>query len=301
MRRRVLPFVAVAAVAASVLTGCSAASQADNCVPTLSPGALSDSVKVSGDSADTLKVSFSKATEAANPQRSIVQQADSTSAERGTLVEEGMIFKANLAYVDAVTGEVLQVAPTFGTGEGVPYLADPQAGPVFDAVLCAAVGDTAAVVVSEQDSAAMGAEGQLLLLAQITDATVTRATGSSRALPSGFPAVTNDETGRPGIVLPPQQAPSKMKSAPRIEGTGEKVTAEQNVIGHVLTVSWDGQQVKNTWESLPEGFGNEESSVQTGATFREALTGYRVGSQVVVIEPGDGQPRVSVVDILAVV
>ena len=166
MRRRVLPFVAVAAVAASVLTGCSAASQADNCVPTLSPGALSDSVKVSGDSADTLKVSFSKATEAANPQRSIVQQADSTSAERGTLVEEGMIFKANLAYVDAVTGEVLQVAPTFGTGEGVPYLADPQAGPVFDAVLCAAVGDTAAVVVSEQDSAAMGAEGQLLLLAQ---------------------------------------------------------------------------------------------------------------------------------------
>lgn len=70
-----------------------------------------------------------------------------------------MIFKANLAYVDAVTGEVLQVAPTFGTSEGVPYLADPQAGPVFDAVLCAAVGDTAAVVVSEQDSAAMGAEG----------------------------------------------------------------------------------------------------------------------------------------------
>ena len=118
MRRRVLPFVAVAAVAASVLTGCSAASQADTCAPTLSPGALSDSVKVSGDSADTLKVSFSKATEAANPQRSIVQQADSTSAERGTLVEEGMIFKANLAYVDAVTGEVLQVAPTFGTGEG---------------------------------------------------------------------------------------------------------------------------------------------------------------------------------------
>ena len=139
MRRRVLPFVAVAAVAASVLTGCSAASQADNCVPTLSPGALSDSVKVSGDSADTLKVSFSKATEAANPQRSIVQQADSTSAERGTLVEEGMIFKANLAYVDAVNGEVLQVAPTFGTDEGVPYLADAQAGPVFDAVLCAAV------------------------------------------------------------------------------------------------------------------------------------------------------------------
>ena len=52
---------------------------------------------------------------------------------------------------------------------------------------------------------------------------------------------------------------------------------------------------------LPEGFGNEETSVQTGATFREALTGYPVGSQVVVIEPGDGQPRVSVVDILAVV
>ena len=299
--RRVLPFVAVAAVAASVLTGCSAASQADSCAPTLSAGALSDSVKVTGDSADTLQVSFTKATQPAHPQRSTVQQSDSAQADRGTLVEEGMIFKANLAYVDAATGEVLQVAPTFGTDEGVPYLADPQAGSIFDAVLCAAVGETTAVVVSEEESAAMGADSQLLLLTQITDATVTRATGSSRALPSGFPAVTNDDTGRPGIVLPPQQAPNKLKSALRIEGTGEKVTAEQNVIGQVLTVSWDGQQVKNTWESLPEGFGNEESSAQTGATFRAALTGYPVGSQVVVIEPGDGQPRVSVIDILAVV
>ena len=70
--------------------------------------------------------------------RSTVQQADPAQADRGTLVEEGMIFKANLAYVDAATGEVLQVAPTFGTDEGVPYLADPQAGSIFDAVLCAA-------------------------------------------------------------------------------------------------------------------------------------------------------------------
>ena len=191
MRRRVLPFVAVAAVAASVLTGCSAASQADNCAPTLSPGALSDSVKVSGDTADTLKVSFAKATQPANPQRSTVQQADPAQADRGTLVEEGMIFKANLAYVDAATGEVLQVAPTFGTDEGVPYLADPQAGSIFDAVLCAAVGETTAVVVSAEESAAMGADSQLLLLTQITDATVTRATGSSRALPSGCPLYTS--------------------------------------------------------------------------------------------------------------
>lgn len=299
--RRILPLTAVVAVAASLLTGCSASDPAQNCEPLLSPGALSDSVRVSGEDADSLRVTFAKGTEALSSQRSIVQSADPTSVKNRTVVEEGMIFKANLAYVDAGTGEILQIEPTFGTDQGVPFLADPSAGTIFAGVLCTAVGETAAIVFSPEESAAMGVDGQLAVLAQVTDAAAPRATGKARALPSGFPAVTNDETGRPGIVLPPQQAPSKLKSALRIEGTGEKVTAEQNVIGHVLTAGWDGKQVKNTWAELPEGFGNEQSAAQTGSTFRAALTGYPIGSQVVVIEPGEDGARVSVVDILAVV
>jgi hypothetical protein len=300
MRRRVLPFIAVAAVAASALTGCTTAASSESCIADLQPGALSQSVRVSGSSNTDLSVKFSELTSPANPQRSVVQQADTVSTGPAKTVEEGMIVKANFAFVDLATGEVLQASDTYGTEQGGLSIADPEAGPIFGALQCATVGETTATVISEEDSAAMGAPSQLLLITQILDAVPTRAEGASKALPTGFPAVTNDSTGRPGIVLPPQQAPSKVKSAARILGTGEKVTAEQGVVGHVLTVSWDGQQVKNSWESLPEGFGNEEMSAQTGATFRAALTGYPVGSQVVVIEPGDGQPTVSVIDILAV-
>jgi hypothetical protein len=300
MRRRLLPFIAVSAVAASALTGCTAASPADSCNPELNAGALSQSVRLSGDSPDSLSVTFSAVTSPANAQRSVVQQTDAEANASDPIVDSGMIVEANFAFVDVASGEVLQVSDTYGTNQGGLSIAAPEAGPIFNALHCATVGETTATVLSEEDSMAMGASGQLLLITEILDATPTRAVGTSRALPTGFPAVTVDETGRPGIVLPPQQAPSSTKSALRIEGTGELVTAEQNVVGQVLTVSWDGQQLKNSWESLPEGFGNEETSAQSGATFRTALTGYPVGSQVVVIEPGEGEPRVSVIDILAV-
>lgn len=306
MRRRVLPIAAVVAVVASALTGCAAAEPTVNCDPALGSGALSDSVRISGDSADTLQVKLAKGLEASNAQRSIVPLESDASispeaGEPGAVIEAGMIFKANLAYVDSASGEILQVDPAFGTDAGTPYLADPESGTIFQGVLCAAAGETVAIVYSLEESQAMGVQSQVIALAEITDASAARAVGAKQSLPSGYPAVTNDETGRPGVVLPPQQAPTSTKSAARIVGSGDEVTADQNVIGHVLTVSWDGEELKNTWAELPEGFGNEDQAAQTGASFRAALTGYPVGSQVVVIEAGDGQPRVSVVDILAVV
>ncbi len=301
MRRRVLPFVAATAVVASALTGCAAANSAADCEALLSPGALTDSVRVSGDSADSLKVTSSEGAEALTAQRSIVSSSDSAAAPADReVVEPGSIFEANLAYVNATTGETLQVSPGFGTDAGQLFLADPEAGTIFAGALCSAVGDTVAIALSPEESASMGVDGQLLVIAEVLSVSKSRATGTSHALPTGFPAVTNDDTGRPGLVLPPQQAPGTLKSALRIEGTGEKVTAEQNVIGQVLTVGWDGKQITNSWDEGPQGFGSEADIEQSGNTFRKALTGYPVGSQVVVIEPGDGDPRVSVIDILAV-
>lgn len=298
MRRRVLPVTAAAAlVASAALTGCSAAQTAEACEPLLAPGALSDSVEVSGDSADSLQVSLSEGSEVLNAQRSIVRSVD----EPGAVVSQGSIVGANLAYVDSSSGEILEAEPAFGSGEGGRlFLADPAAGTLIAGVVCAAVGDTVAVALSPEESAMMGVDGSLVLLAEITSAAEPRATGKTRALPSGFPAVTTDETGRPGLVLPPQKAPSGVRSAPRIEGDGEKVTAEHTVIGQVLTVGWDGVKQKNTWEAGPESFGTEAEMEQSQASFRAELTGYPVGSQVVVIENGEAGSRVSVVDILAV-
>lgn len=303
MRRRVLPIATAVVIFSSALTGCSAAgsgaNSANECRPLLASGALSDSVRVSGDNASSLNIKAAKNVSPLSAQRTVLSSKDG-ERQAEELVKNGSIFEANLAYLDASSGEILQVSPGYGSGKGQLFLADPQAGTLFEGLLCSAVGDTVAVALTPQESQAMGVRGQLVVVAQIEGVHAPRATGAFKALPTGFPAVTTDDSGRPGLVLPPQSAPTQLKSAARVEGTGSNVRAEDNVVAQVLTVSWDGHEMKNTWDQGPTGLGAEVDVAQSGNTFRSALTGYPVGSQVVVIEPGDGSPRVSVVDILAV-
>ncbi len=309
MRRRVFPVTAAAAlIASAALTGCTAATSAERCEAPLSSGSLSDSVRVSGDSADTLKVSLREGATALNAQRTVLPAAESSLSNAAStaggdataIVTEGSIFAANLAYLDSATGELLEVSAGFGSGKGDSlFLADPSMGTIVEGTLCVAAGETVAIALSAEESATMGVAGSLVVIAEITEVYGSRASGKGRSLPSGFPAVTTDETGRPGVVLPPQEAPAETRSAARIEGDGTTVTADHTVIGQVLTVDWGGSETKNTWTSGPVSFGSETDMAESGVTFRAELTGYPVGSQIVVIESGD-TPRVSVIDILAV-
>lgn len=300
MRRRILPATAAATLVFAGLTGCAAPiSDADACLAPLAPGALSESVRV-GDLGDGLpEVSMDSGVQILNAQRSVIE----AGTDRTTVAADGTIVAANLAYFDAGSGEMLESSPGFGTGAaGELFLASAEGGPVLQGILCAAPGDLLAIALPADLSA--GAvdtpEASLVVLVEVVDVHPAAATGALRALPSGFPAVVTDESGRVGMVLPPQQPPTGTEHAARILGNGAEVTADSMVIGNVLTVGWDGTQIKNTWESGPENLGAESQVAESGASFRAALTGYPVGSQVVVIEGGDGSPRVSVIDILAI-
>lgn len=300
MRRRVLLLSSSAAVfAAASLTSCAAPLSAnDLCTPAFSVGALSASVTVSGETANELQINVGKNIQTFTAQRSVVG-SENTASE---LVIENDIVAANLAYVNATTGELLQVSQTFGTGSADSFfLANAGAGEIVAGTLCAREGDTLAIALSPQESIALGVvDGNAVVITEIVEVFRPRAEGTKRALPNGFPAVTTDHTGRPGIVLPPQQPPTETRSAVRIQGTGEKVQADDQVIGHILDVSWSGQIEQNSWTTGPTNFGSEADIVQTQATFRSALTGVPVGSQVVVIEPTADGARVSVIDVLAV-
>lgn len=300
MRRRIAPAaVATALVATVALTSCSASDAKALCEPPISEGALSSSVAVTGESPDTLRVQLNGDVPALNSQRSVLQAGDPADAE--LVVGEGFIVGANLAYVDASTGEVLDVSPGFGSGKASDlFLASAEGSSLVAATLCARPGDTLAIALSPQESAGMGVENSLVVIAEIVSAYEGRVEGKSRSLPFGFPAVTNDETGRPGIVLPPQAPPSETRSALRVEGDGPRVEAGDTVIGQILAVDWGGSVLNNSWEQSPQSFGTEDQIGQSGATFRAALTGMPIGSQLVVIEPGNGVPTVSVIDILAV-
>lgn len=311
MRRRIVPAAAAAALVFTGLTACASASASagsggDGCANPLHPGALSDGVTVAGGS-----VEVHGPTDIVNAQRTVIAGAD--GAERGAAAEPGGIVTADVTIVDAVSGDELdrrEQAPHLAMPESVlPDLRKALKGEEADslnadyliatALICARPGDTLVVGMTPMQAAAsqLGMNAAVAVI-DVLATYPARAEGAVRGLPSGFPAVATDETGRPGVVLPPQAAPSDLRVAPRILGDGEEVTAESSVIGQALTVGWDGNVVANTWESGVTGFGTVEGpNPEFG--FREALDGYPVGSQLVILDPNDGDPVVHVVDIIA--
>ncbi|WP_416446713.1 peptidylprolyl isomerase [Leucobacter sp. HNU] len=308
MRRHILPATAaLALLLVGATTGCSSAPQLDrtDCGPALSEGSLSNSVTVEGKAGSVPKATVPKGVSIEDSQRTIVSHTgDST-----TVARDGALLSINMQAIDAETGQTVHQSQRMGTenpsefvllkkGSGIPALTD--------GLRCTAPGDRVVVAMEPKESAQLleqsGAKsgGSVVFIVDVLAVRNTGNVASPGTLPSGFPAVTNLDSGRPGIVLPPQAAPKSVKTATRIEGDGLRVTADNNVIAQVLTVDWDGQEQNNTWTTGPVGLGNEAQMSQSGVTFRKQLTGLRVGSQVVIMEPqASGKATVSVVDILA--
>lgn len=305
MSRRIVPALLAAALLATGATACSAQpSVPEECDRALAPGALSDHVTVLGAAGSEATVSVPSGIGILSSQRTIVAEG----SERDTLAEEGSLVAVNVAFYDSATGSEVYRSAEFGTtrasdfvliseGSGLPM--------IVDGLRCTAAGDRVVIAGSPEDSRPLAASygltpgASLVAVVDVIDARPLAAQGSPRLLPSGFPAVAVDHTGRPGIVLPPQPPGSGSRSALRVEGDGEEVGAEDAVIAQVLTVGWDGVEQKNTWTSGPVNLGSEAQMDRSGITFRPEVTGRTVGSQLVVIEGDGAGARVSVVDILS--
>src|SRR5699024_10625554 len=99
---------------------------------------------------------------------------------------------------------------------------------------------------------------------------------------------------QPGVIATPNDPPSETRAAVRIEGSGPEVTDESFVVGNMMQVTWNGwrqqgsgmvrEPLMNTYPTGPLEIGTTESAQQE---IREALNGFTVGSQVVVIVPDE--------------
>lgn len=306
MLRRLVPATAVAALLIAGATGCSAQQAADaDCTPTMKPGALSDNVVVLGEFGQAPQVSVPKDAEIVSTQRTVVGEA----TDRGVIASEQSLVGVNMAFFDGASGEQLYQSPGFAAPDQAPeflMVSEDMANPLSEAVRCAAVGDRVVLALSPEEGAQLagqlgGKPGSAVVgVIDVATASPLAAKGAVRGLPQGYPAVVTDETGQPGVVLPPRAAPAGTSSATRIAGEGVEVAADSNVIGQVLSVGWDGQITQNTWTEGLAALGTEDQIAQSGNTFRAELTGKTVGSQVVVVENVDGAARVVVVDILGV-
>lgn len=308
MRRRLFAATTASAVLVTGLVGCSAQSVSpETCVSPLQPGLLSSGVELSGFDGTTPEITIASGSDSLNAQRSVVQRGDSGVAMTG-----GEVVTANLTVFDATTGETLvptqkrflQALPEEFLGDLDELLTSNSADRlqytdiVMAGLVCAAPGDVLAITTTAGQSASSGlGEQAAVMIVEVLGAQGAAASGSSRTLPAGFPALTQDETGRPGIVLPPLDAPTQLQVALSIEGRGAILTAEDYALGQVLTVSWDGRVLQNTWESSLVELGSES---QPGVfALRQELTGLPIGSRVVILDPQSGNPQVHVVDIIA--
>lgn len=310
MLRRIAPAVLATAVIAAGLTGCSAAPAGEvdrgDCVPAMGAGTLSDSVVVLGGFGAEPEVQIPEDTQVSVAQRSIVKPGPNG----GTVADSGKLVTWNYAFYDQVSGEQLAASPGFGENDSASFLKVPEddaMDAISAALRCTVPGDRVVAAFNPSDSQGLamalqlGAtpEASIVGVFDVVDVGAQRAEGSLRGLPSGFPAVVTNDTGVPGIVLPPRQAPVGLVSAVRVAGDGHAVEADDQVLVQMLTVSWTGSVTSNTWEGAgPQLIGSEEMAAQQGLNIREELTGAQVGSQLVITEGGDNS-RVHVVDVLA--
>lgn len=113
----------------------------------------------------------------------------------------------------------------------------------------------------------------------------------------GLPTVVRAADGRPGIIIPSSAAPKKTVVQTLIDGEGAKVD-DGHPLFHYTAVRWSDRTVAG-------------SSWDTGATLDlsvlpeqvlKAVTGATVGSQLLVVVPGDaGDATAYVVDVLGIV
>lgn len=306
MLRRIVPAVLATAVLATGLTACSSPGPIEvdraGCTSPIGVGALSENTVVLGEFGTLPEVSIPKDTKATGIQRSIV---DSSGVKKDAgLVDEGMIVGVNYGLYEQTTGELLEASPGFGKNDGsnIPMpVSEGSMNPVSEAVRCTAPGERVVLGMSQaivESVFGVAFEDGMVAVIDVESVGGFTAEGKRRSLPSGYPAVVTDENGQPGVVLPPIDAPAGLNSAVRIEGTGNKVTAENSLYVNVLAVDWTGKQLSNTHVTGPDQLPSEADGEQMGAAYRSELTGVPVGSQVVVLEGGDAA-RVLVIDILA--
>ncbi|UOQ58445.1 peptidylprolyl isomerase [Leucobacter allii] len=314
MLRRLVPATAAAGLLLAGLTGCSAqlASAAD-CSPALQPGVLSDGVTVLGGFGEVPEVSIPEDVSIDATQRTIVAGADAAeeaSEDDARVAVDQSLVGVNMAFFDSSTSEQVYESPGFGDAAASPELLlldDETANPLSEAVRCTVPGDRVVLAFGPDDSAAFGAQlgttgdAAIVGVLDVVSTAALAADGPVRGLPNGYPAVVTNDEGRPGMVLPPSEAPTATSSAVRIAGDGEKVAADDGVVAQVLQVSWDGSVKLNTWDTGLTALGTEDQIAQSGYTFRSELTGKQIGSQVVVVEALDGgDAQVVVVDIVGV-
>ena len=305
-------FATAALTGVALLTGCSAQASADACEPTFRSGALSEHVSVLGEFGTEPTVNIDESFTYGGAQAQIIHRA----ADRSEAITGPSVVSLNYMIVESGTNEVMASSASFSNGVGndlVPVNPGPDQSVFPGGLECAAPGDRVVLTLAPEEVAAItgthpsASSTAYAFVVDVHDVQPVALDGKARVLPAGFPGVVRDDTGQPGVIATPNDPPSETRAAASIEGDGPEITEDSFVVGNVLQVTWDGwrqtgnqlvrEPIRNTFPTGPVEIGAAEGAQ---LDMREALNGFTVGSEVVVITPDEEYgATVWVVDILS--
>lgn len=302
--KKILPLLAVSALALSLVSCSSDGAATASCTPTKS-GSASEKITVSGKGAKTA-AKFTKGLSAKTTERSELKAGKGRTAKKGDTVAVDYVV------YNGTTGKKIDAN---STATGVPFALDTAQGllpGLYKALRCAAPGARIAAVIPPSDAfkstgstqLGIGATDSIVFILDVVKVSkpaastptptpapsvsaLPKANGTPEAAPAGFPKVKLASNGAPTITVPKTTAPTALKIADLKKGKGETVQDGDTVTVHYTGVIWDTNKVfDSSWtRGTPASFAT--SGVIPG--FSKALVGQKVGSQVIaIIPPADG-------------
>ncbi|PPG21801.1 peptidylprolyl isomerase [Rathayibacter toxicus] len=278
----------------TALTGCSVSSSTTaDCNAPFGPGDSSSVVQVSGDFGTKPTVTVP------TPLKADGTQVSTLITGSGAPLEKGQLASIDYTLVNGSDGKVLDSSPYNGAPSTRIAVDAPGLVGLNRGLLCARIGSRVAIAVSPQDGLGRGGaqlgvspDDTIVIVADITKASLARANGEPQPMPNGFPNVTLDGDGRPGLARPAGDPPTTLQIAQLKKGDGEVVAGGDHVVIAYTGWLWKGGTVfDSSWEkSTPVVLAAADGSTTKGGVipgFAQALIGQAVGSQVMAIIPPD--------------
>lgn len=312
--RRTPVLLALTALVAAGLVGCSSAADASCTRPADATGLL-DLVDVSGDVATA-----PDATVRAPFHVSDTQVAEAVTGGGTALTTDTQLALVDMTVFSGESGESLVSTRYSDDVAQIPSVSQLSATfPTLPADLqCATEGSRVVVGLAAQDIPEQTAtelsleEGEsLVLVTDVRKVYLPKADGADQFSEShGLPTVVRAPDGRPGIIVPDATAPTETVVQTLKRGDGAEVDGDAPVRVAYTGLVWDTRKVfDSTWGKQPVSI--TVDGVVPG--FAEALQGQTVGSQVLVVVPPDqgygdqaqgaipaGSTLVFVIDILGI-
>ena len=283
---RSLAALATTAVLAVSLVGCSS-SAANSCTPLAnSGGSAVDSIQVTASAGQAPTATFPSPLKATKAEVKVITPSE------GQQILPGSAYSAELALYNGETGESLGSTAFNGTDLQTDTLSQMSKFSFLNSALqCAREGSRIVGVIPNKEL--VNANGQsltsgstamtLVVIADISSASLARANGEQQSIPDGFPKVVLDPKGVPGITVPKTSPPTELKIAVLKKGSGAEVTSTSDVVVHYTGVLWDtGAVFDSSWTKGTVATFNVGEVVPG---FSQALIGQKVGSQILAVIP----------------